>query len=320
MAFQKMTPERYAALVRAFVAVGGPVFSRVAREARVDRETCKRGWETGWPDVGPWAKPISTNFEALMHGAPVEVPPPAAPENTTPAAASPPIEPVTIRDHTSHVSSRTVISTESAAGRPGAPASIETTPPTPMVPPTTTGTDLVPAPPTPHADGLTPRQRKLREREVSMLDGLQNGVLGLNATMTRTLKKLEGKLEAMAEHFGEVGDGHGKFIPDPHAAKHLVDALSQLAQIADKTSAITLRVIEATRLEAGEAQSISEERTTRTRTEDPATILERMARMAQVALSQQKGKAIADTYHSEDDKPTIDAEFSSEPTPPTPTE
>jgi hypothetical protein len=166
---------------------------------------------------------------------------------------------------------------------------------------------------------MDPRLAKARDLEPALVLAQTNLAGGLGNAVNRVIKAFTDKAHLL-DHLGEVGDGKGGYMKDPHAAKHYIEALTSMIAGAHKLAETTLKVMEASRLNAGEAQSISEERTTRPRDEDSAATLARMARMAEVALSMQKGRAIADSYHHVDEKPAIDAEFTTTPTPPEPTE
>ncbi len=334
MAFEKMTPQRYAALVSAFIRVGGPVFARVGREAGVDRQTAKRGWETGWPEVGPWAKPISTDFEALLHGQPpianLAQATPAGVANLANADSSAnlaqpdPAGPANLAKPTATMATHLDDGDKSAAGArpaPVRPAQNEP-PPSVVVPPTYTvpvaeppTTDLVPATPT---TGLTPKQQKARDKEEDAVLGSLNNVLGLNALTNKVLAAFMDKAPEIIKHLGKVGDGKGGYIADPHAAKHMIDGLVQLTNANTKAAETMLKVMEASRLNAGQAQSISETRTPESKTDDIGTIVARVHRMAEVALSMQRGKAIA-THYQDAEVVVVDAEVGPA-EPPTPTD
>lgn len=330
MAFEKMTPQRYAALVSAFVKIGGPVFARVGREAGVDRQTAKRGWEIGWPEVGPWAKPISADFQALLQAALSGASPRTATLESgdyakkSTANDSDGIDYAKRSTDYAKRSTRLADSEISAAGSAGAsvpPLTIE--PPPTVVLPTTPTTPVTDAPttdlvPVAAAGGLTPKQQKARDKEEDAVLGALNNLLGLNALTNKVLSTFVERAPAIIAHMGKVGDGKGGWVEDPHAVKHLIDGLVQLTASNTRSAETMLKVMEASRLNAGQAQSISETRTPEPKTDDTATIVARMHRMAEVALSMQKGKAIA-THYQDAEVVVVDAEVGP-PEPPTPTD
>jgi len=305
-----MTREKYAVLVDAFVKIGGPVFARVAKEAGLDRETVKKGWDRGWPEVGDWAAPISARFKDARD--PLVYPSESGP-GTGKANDSKDSDIWSRHDHTlPYVTIRGDTSRPAPGPASGSAFEPVSPPSTPVSQPTIspdTGasaptTDMAPA--TAHPAGWTAAQAKARDREPTLVLAASNLTVGLSNAVHAVITALTQKAHLL-DHLGEVGDGKGGFMPDPHAAKHYVEALASMVASADKLAQTTLKIMEAGRLNTGEAQSITEERGKRSTQVDPGEAMAAMARMAAVAASAMRGRAIATHYKDRDEAGVIDA-------------